>query len=231
MAIDRWLLSQHLAGQIPPTLRFYTWSPIAISLGYHQRNYPTHWDNFTWHGQPIDLVQRPTGGRGVLHQGDLTYAVIASGFSGKRSEIYHQLCQFLIDGWHTLGIELTYGHTGRGYIHNPNCFGTATAADLVCSNGYKLIGSAQLISAGAILQHGSMRLNPDRALFNQIFGEEIPPVLAPVSQLPISTISESLMDAAKNHFQIDFEIQPLTDLEWSDISQKVTDINYCPGNG
>lgn len=39
MAIDRWLLVQHESGKCLPTLRFYTWSPPAISLGYHQRQY------------------------------------------------------------------------------------------------------------------------------------------------------------------------------------------------
>lgn len=219
MAIDKWLLQKHISGQIPPTLRFYNWSPISISLGYHQRNYPSHWDNLIWQGQPIELVKRPTGGRAVLHQGDLTYAIITSGFSGKRSEIYSQICQFLIAGWHSLGIDLTYGETGRGYIHHPNCFGTATAADLICADGYKLIGSAQLIQSGAILQHGSIRLNPDRALFSQVFNEEISPPTAPIADLSISTIIEALIDAAQHCFQIDFEIQPLTDSEWWEIIQ------------
>ncbi|NET94512.1 MAG: lipoate--protein ligase family protein, partial [Okeania sp. SIO1H2] len=62
MAIDEWLLHQHLQGNIPPTLRFYTWQPVAISLGYHQRRYPEYWQNLTWQGKPIDIVHRPTGG-------------------------------------------------------------------------------------------------------------------------------------------------------------------------
>ncbi|MEB3224598.1 MAG: lipoate--protein ligase family protein, partial [Synechococcus sp.] len=43
MAIDAWLLDQHLQGKIPSVLRFYTWEPVAISLGYHQRKYPDFW--------------------------------------------------------------------------------------------------------------------------------------------------------------------------------------------
>jgi lipoate-protein ligase A len=34
MAIDRWLLEQHQQRKHPVTLRFYTWSPPAISLGF-----------------------------------------------------------------------------------------------------------------------------------------------------------------------------------------------------
>jgi lipoate---protein ligase len=221
MAIDEWLLEQHLGGKIPSTLRFYTWLPIAISIGYHQRNYPSSWDSLIWEGEPIELVKRPTGGRGVLHQGDLTYAVITSGLDGNRSAIYQQICQFLIAGWRELEVDLTYGETGRGYIHNPNCFGTATAADLVCANGYKLIGSAQLIRSGAILQHGSMRLNPDRVLYDRVFGTDILTPPDPITQLSILTITETLIAALKNCFGIDLEIEPLTDREWAQISQRL----------
>jgi lipoate---protein ligase len=137
MAIDSWLLQQYSLGHISPTLRFYTWSHPTISLGYHQRHYPEHWTNLIWQDRSLDLIKRPTGGRGVLHQGDLTYAIIGSGFVGNRLQVYQQICQFLIDGWRSLGVDLCYGTAGKGYIHNPNCFGTATSADLVCIDGYK----------------------------------------------------------------------------------------------
>jgi lipoate---protein ligase len=217
MSIDRWLLQQHILGQIPPTLRFYTWLHPTISLGYHQRYYPEHWQSLVWHDRPIDLVKRPTGGRGVLHQGDLTYAFIGSGFVGKRAEVYQQICQFLIDGWRSIGIDLQYGRAGTGYIHNPNCFGSATSADLVCADGYKLIGSAQLIKSGAILQHGSMRFNPDLELFEKVFGESINSLPSAISQLTINQIIDALTQAALQHFQVEFEIEPLSDREWSQI--------------
>ncbi len=220
MAIDSWLLQQHILGHISPTLRFYTWSNPTISLGYHQRHYPEHWTNLTWQDRPIDLIKRPTGGRGVLHQGDLTYTIVGSGFVGKRVEIYQQICQFLIDGWRSLGVELCYGTAGPGYIHNPNCFGTATSADLVCPDGYKLIGSAQLIKAGAILQHGSIKLNPDLDLFKQVFNERTSLPSPHILKLTNSQIVNSLIDAAQRHFQVKFETQPLADREWSEILSK-----------
>ncbi len=224
MSIDRWLLQQHVLGQIPPTLRFYTWSKPTISLGYHQRHYPEHWQSLVWQDSTVDIVKRPTGGRGVLHQGDLTYAFIGSGFVGKRVEVYQQICQFLIDGWRSIGVELGYGTAGTGYIHNPNCFGTATSADLVCVDGYKLIGSAQLIKSGAILQHGSMRLNPDLELFKQVFGETIPKPSRSIFQLTNTQIIDALTNAAQKHFQVKFETQPLSDREWSQISKDSIDI-------
>ncbi len=213
MAIDSWLLDQHVKGMQPSCLRFYTWRSPTLSLGYHQRQFPNFWKTLQWQGQPIDLVRRPTGGRAVLHQGDLTYALITSGLSGSRREIYRQLCQFLIEGWHSLGVELSFGAAGRGYIHNPNCFGTATAADLVMNDGYKLIGSAQVYRNGCILQHGSMRLSPDSNLSEQIFNEKI--AQPNIQRLPLTAdrmnkIVNALVQAACQGFNVNFAVQPLT---------------------
>ena len=216
MAIDAWLLKQHQSGH-PPALRFYTWFPYAISLGYHQRKYPQEWQNLTWEGQQIDLVRRPTGGRAVLHHGDLTYSVVSSGFSSSRIEAYKKICEFLILGWKDLGVELHYGTAGRGYINNPNCFGTATGADLVTVDGSKLIGSAQLRRGDVILQHGSMRLQPNAELFERVFGEELGDGVVLDKDLKIEQIVSTLIDAAKVCFGVEFEESPLTDSEWEEI--------------
>ncbi len=151
-------------------LRFYTWAPAAISLGYHQRQWPPHWQQVRWQGHPLDLVPRPSGGRAVLHQGDLTYSVLVPWGHLGRQESYCRLCDGLVAGWQQLGVPLTYGTAGRGYIHRPDCFGTATAADLVTATGFKLVGSAQVRRWGWVLQQGSMRLWPDAALHHQVFG-------------------------------------------------------------
>lgn len=209
MAIDSWLLDQHVKGLQPPCLRFYTWRSPTLSLGYHQRQFPKHWNSLSWQGQPVDLVRRPTGGRAVLHQGDLTYALITSGLKGSRREVYRQLCQFLIDGWKNLGVQLSFGEAGRGYIHNPNCFGTATAADLVMEDGYKLIGSAQVYRSGCVLQHGSIRLQPDPALFEKVFEERISQPNLP-KPFDLSDISANLTKSAGRRFSARFESQPLT---------------------
>ena len=221
MAIDQWLLEQHLAGKNPPTLRFYTWQPAAISLGYHQRRWPEFWQQLSWRGMPVELVRRPSGGRAVLHQGDLTYAVVASGFASSRLKAYQTICEFLIEGWRAMGLDLHYGEAGRGYIHNPNCSGTATGADLVTLDGCKLIGSAQLRRGDAILQHGSMRLQPDVSLFSQVFGEELIPVQLPLSEGGddlMATVIEVLSAAACRCFEIELEVQPLSEEEWQAIA-------------
>ena len=211
MAIDSWLLDQHVQGLQPSSLRFYTWDKPTISLGYHQKQFPARWNNLRYQSRRLDLVRRPTGGRAVLHQGDLTYSLVTSGLKGSRREVYRQLCQFLIAGWQDLGVPLTFGAAGRGYIKNPNCFGTATAADLVMNDGYKLIGSAQVYKEGCVLQHGSIRLQPDSELFETVFGAKIlPPYLADKN---VSAIVNALIASAAQNFQAVFDAQPLSATE------------------
>ncbi len=247
MAIDSWLLEQHRLGKHPPTLRFYTWHPAAISLGYHQQDYPEHWHNLTWQGKGIDIVRRATGGRAVLHQGDLTYSVVTSLNSGNRLAAYIYICQFLITGWRSLGVELDYGVTTE-YRSNDNCFASATGADLVTAEGIKAIGSAQLRKRRAILQHGSMILNPNEELFYKVFKQPSPSHLLDLiprksdlspsetrsgfgfaevgSDRQIVTIIEALTQAAMDCFKINLIPQPLSNREWQDILSSHSFLRY-----
>lgn len=226
MAIDHWLLEQHRRGVHPPTLRFYTWSPPAISLGYHQQRWSPHWQQLRWQGEPIELVRRPTGGRAVLHQGDLTYAVVMSEPHRNRMQSYRSICEFLIEGWRSLGLELHYGGE-REYCRSPNCFATATSADLVDPNGVKWIGSAQLRREKAILQHGSMRIEPDPELFFQVFDRDLEPLNLPFAhrgEAAINVVVEALTAAATRCFGVHFAMQPFSDAEWQAVLHDVSNI-------
>ncbi len=217
MQIDRWLLQEYIAHRQPPTLRFYQWSPAAISLGYHQRRYPAAWQSLSYAGEPIDLVRRPTGGRAVLHQGELTYSIVTSVISGSKLAAYQQLCEFLIQGWRTLGVELTYGSKGKEYRDQADCFATATGADLVLADGYKFIGSAQLIRNGGLLQHGSMRLQPNLDLFKKVFGVITAAPSAELQTHSTAEISAAIIAAAADVLKINWQVQPLSSAELTEI--------------
>lgn len=216
MSLDWWLLQQHRLGKFPPCLRFYTWQEATISLGYHQKTWAVAWENITWQGKLLSLVQRPTGGRAVLHQGDLTYMVVTSDQHGTRQQVYQKICEFLRRGWRSLGVNLDYGEAKRGYIHNLGCFTTATGADLVDLNGHKLIGSAQLKQGKAILQHGSIMLSPDPELYHQVFGEPLPHGMD-LSHLTIETIIKALTEAAIACFDVDLITQPISESEKQEV--------------
>ena len=68
-------LEWHSKGEIPPIIRFYGWNPPTLSIGYFQKvNKEIDLDRVK--NQGIGFVRRPTGGRGVLHEHELTYSVI-----------------------------------------------------------------------------------------------------------------------------------------------------------
>ncbi len=231
MAIDRWLWEQHRRGNHPPTLRFYTWNPVAISLGYHQKRWPEFWQHLHWHGAPVELVRRPTGGRSVLHQGDLTYMVVVSGISAHRMMAYRQICEFLRRGWRSLGYDLHYGSLGRGYTQMANCFATATAADLVLPSGAKLIGSAQGWHGSTVLQHGSMPIHPDPQLWSKVFSSAGGfPVLS-LSHLSLSTLVNILTESACLTFNIELKEEPLCQAEWQEIFSLLEKPGFTPKPG
>jgi lipoate---protein ligase len=197
MALDAELLRRHLAGELPPVVRFYRWQPAAISLGYHQKDDFGGGDSLG-----LSVVRRPTGGRAVLHHGDLTYMVVCSGLQGTVEHTYQQLSAFLIKGMARLGIPINFGVQGRGYIGKTSCFGTATRGDLVWQ-GQKLIGSAQLRRGRGILQHGSILLNPDRSLMKQLFGTVDPVIgLNEIQPVSIEAICEALTAALEECFEV-----------------------------
>jgi lipoate-protein ligase A len=179
MALDELLLDAAVAGggATRPVLRLYRWSRPTLSLGFHQRRIEPHWWELAREGT-IDLVRRPSGGRAVLHAGDLTYALVWPAPGLARLEAYHQACGWLRLAFADLGQPLSFGDR-RPAPDGANCFALATAADLVHGDGSKRIGSAQLWRRGHLLQHGSIQLTPPVPLWQRLFGMP-PPPLAPL---------------------------------------------------
>jgi lipoate-protein ligase A len=96
MAIDEALLKLHAKGESPPTLRLYQWDPPAVSLGALQRQ--PGFDVGACRRLGLDVVRRPTGGRAVLHQNDLTYSVFWFGKVYRSlPDAYRLLCGLLPD--------------------------------------------------------------------------------------------------------------------------------------
>lgn len=99
-------------------------------------------------------------------------------------------------------------------------FGTATNADLVTTDGYKFIGSAQLRRGDFILQHGSMVLHSDSHLFARVFGTEYGSNIQLPEHLSIDNIITALVAAAEDCFSIQLQLQSLSETEWQAIGGK-----------
>ena len=178
MAIDEALLDAAVtagAGSAP-MLRFYLWRRPTLSLGFHQRQLPERWRPALTRGA-MDLVRRPSGGRAVLHAGELTYSLIWPQAPQRRSEAYRLACQWLQAAFAEMGQPLGFGSQAASRERS-SCFATSTAADLVHADGAKRIGSAQLWRSGCLLQHGSILLAPPAALWWELFDHGPPPLPA-----------------------------------------------------
>ncbi|MCU1458346.1 MAG: octanoyltransferase [Actinomycetia bacterium] len=154
MAADIRLLDEVGSGRLP-ALRVYRWSPPALSLGRFQADTDVDVDACRRHG--VEVVRRPTGGRALLHGGDLTYAV-AMPLPADAPSVdarYRLLAAGLIAGLGRLGVEAEIAcHEGPT---GPVCFTAQRGADLRVG-GRKLCGSAQVQRGQALLQHGSILL-------------------------------------------------------------------------
>ncbi len=155
MAADEALLDSVAAGA-PAALRLYRWVPPALSLGRFQPDDDVDVEACERLG--VQVVRRPTGGMGLLHGADLTYAVALPrppGRAGGVDAVYELLAGALVAGLAGLGVDAAIArHDGPA---GPVCFAGQQGADLRVGDR-KLCGSAQVRRDGAVLQHGSILL-------------------------------------------------------------------------
>lgn len=119
----------------------------------------------------IDLVRRPTGGRAVLHDEELTYAVaVPSRALGGARETYRVLNHALLNAVRSLGtVADIHGDPNERALplSAGPCFQSPAEGEVIV-NGRKLIGSAQARIGGALLQHGSIMISGDQTLLSTI---------------------------------------------------------------
>jgi lipoate-protein ligase A len=188
MAADVALLESVAAGA-PPALRLYGWDPPAVSLGHFQ---PDDVDRDACARLGVDVVRRPTGGQGLLHGGDLTYAVVLprpAGRAGGVVAVYDLLASCLIAGLARVGVEAAVArHDGPA---GPVCFAGQQGADLRVGDA-KVCGSAQVRRGGAVLQHGSILLR--RLHFDETDLFRPRPGAAPVTREQLRAVTVTLAE-------------------------------------
>ena len=168
MALDEAVLADVEAGISPPTFRLYGWSPPCISLGHSQKaEQELDLDRVREAG--FDVVVRPTGGRAVLHIGELTYSLIAAqdseAWCATQALSYRTISQAVAQALAASGFGVTLD---RGYpVEKPQalramtpCF-SSTARSEVVFGDRKVVGSAQRRLRHSFLQHGSILVSRD----------------------------------------------------------------------
>lgn len=241
MALDEALLEWNSKGAFSPVIRFYGWNPPTLSIGYFQK-VEKEINIEAVKNQGIGFVRRPTGGRGVLHEHELTYSVIVPEshpmMPNTVAEAYRVISEGILKGFHQLGLEAYFAVPEtieeRELLKSPHsavCFDTPSWYELVVE-GRKVAGSAQTRQKGVILQHGSILLDMDEDKLFSLFKYSNERVMermkksfknkaVAINDLTSNRIS---MEQAKEAFKKGFEEGLNINLEPYELNQ--TEIDY-----
>ncbi|MCL2670277.1 MAG: lipoate--protein ligase family protein [Syntrophaceae bacterium] len=163
MAIDEALFREAAARRSPPTLRLYGWLKPAVSLGRFQ-DAGQEIDADACNRLGIEVVRRPTGGKAVLHDAEVTYSVVAGDgcdrFPPDILGTYRLISTCVAQGLKAIGIKAEMSPAGRqagAGVSSSACFAHPSHYELLVV-GRKICGAAQRRSGGSFLQHGALLL-------------------------------------------------------------------------
>jgi len=162
MATDEALFDAACKSGIP-VLRFYGWTPATVSLGFAQRASESL-DFAEMDRRHLAWVRRPTGGRAVLHDMEVTYSVsipqsdplYALGLEAS----YEWICGPIVVALLAVGISAALAPHGSSGFVSASCFTAPGTTDIVACQR-KIVGSAQMRTRDGFLQHGSVILKND----------------------------------------------------------------------
>jgi lipoate-protein ligase A len=164
MALDEQMLARAAISH-HPLLRVYRWARPTLSLGYFQRAVDRSSNPESLN---IELVRRSTGGGAIVHHYDWTYSLAIPTLELNRdwglgaSHALYDVVHSAVVGW-LIRYAVPARQADEADVRIANnrrflCFERRSVGDIVAA-GYKIMGSAQRRSRGALLQHGSLLLS------------------------------------------------------------------------
>lgn len=151
------------------TLRLYAWYPPALSFG---RNEPAlrRYDREAITARGLATVRRPTGGRAVWHDREVTYSVTAPLYTfGSLRETYREIHALIAAALESLGARVALAPDRPAAPPGSGaCFASAAGGEVVTPAGLKVVGSAQMRAGDAFLQHGSVLLTAEQNLLHEL---------------------------------------------------------------
>lgn len=217
MAIDEAISEAVRERLSPPTLRIYQWDKPSISIGYFQRISDIDIDYCTKKRYPI--VRRPTGGRAILHNNELTYSLSTRFdsriFRGNLYEDYAVISNALLSGLKLCGIDARtkLSRKREPGQKSPACFKSISYGEItVCSK--KIIGSAQKRYSNGFMQQGSIPISINtRELCNVLKGdsEEDFNSIGSVKEFAPEITFNDLKNLLKEAFETTLKIKMISD--------------------
>jgi lipoate-protein ligase A len=161
MATDEAIFRESLHSKTFPTLRLYGWRRPAVSIGYFQ-SATAEVDLDACRSRNIAIVRRPTGGRAIFHDEELTYSVVSgsalSCFPLSVTGTYRVIMACIARGLGSFAIQTDMAGTNSSRDNNilpACCFSMPSRYELLAGRK-KICGSAQFRSRDGFLQHGSL---------------------------------------------------------------------------
>lgn len=202
---DMQLVDRVRNGSVDLDVRTYQWAPWCVSLGANQSS--SHIDVDACHRCGFDMVTRPTGGRAVLHAQELTYA-FAVRVPAHRSarDVYQAFHTLLHHALTTLAPDLALStrapslreHYAASGPLGQVCFSSHAQSEILWG-GRKVVGSAQRVIDGVVLQHGSILCGPGHEQLGQVISAD-PDVRLRIVESTIAS-SATLSDVAARRIQ------------------------------
>jgi lipoate-protein ligase A len=202
MGLDEALL---LSSDAPPTVRFYTWRPETLSIGYFQKL-----SDIAGHERARRIVRRITGGGAIHHANELTFSISAPQshrlYAGPIAPSYVRVHDAIRAALRELSVEselrgeraLASDVDGTGM-----CFHHSTPLDIAWAGKdgtwRKGVGSAQRRSKGRVLHHGSIKLGT-----SPLEGR-IATLKEHVPTLDVHTLAQTLRTSFERAFEVTLE--------------------------
>jgi lipoate-protein ligase A len=176
MALDEAIATLVRKDGLPPALRLYGWDRPSVSLGCFQRTSDV--DIGYCRAKVIPIVRRPTGGRAILHDDELTYSFSAGTGHGPFSEglldSYKKISAAFHMAFRKTGVAAEskpQREKGRVLAGSPLCFQSSSYGEILIGNK-KVVGSAQKRWDDGLLQQGSIPYCYNGGRIRKIFGDE-----------------------------------------------------------
>lgn len=173
MALDEAISIAVRQKRVPPTLRFYGWKKVSVSLGAFQSISTVNLEYCK--SKAIPIVRRPTGGRAILHSDELTYSFSSCNtgiFGSDLLRTYKIISDVFFSAFIKTGINVTRKMErtpGIELTKSPLCFNSTSYGEILM-DGKKIIGSAQRRWDDGFLQQGSIPFLIDYEKLKMIFG-------------------------------------------------------------
>ncbi|TKJ39805.1 hypothetical protein CEE37_11045 [candidate division LCP-89 bacterium B3_LCP] len=228
-----------------PILRLYSWDKPTLSVGYHQKLSEDQLQQCLLND--VLVVRRPTGGRAVLHDGEITYCICIPEnheiYSIERSKILKDIGTVFVRAAGGIGLPAELVRVGERIQpehkgtrpQSPLCFDSVSRWE-VRLNGRKWIGSAQRFLPGVLLQHGSIMLERSELnisdLLNITTGESPDESVAfatEVREFKQDDLVSALYESFNDQWEIIFQEESISSEECGLIEDKAAVMQYDDG--